>query len=388
MTQFLNSGTDDHPLMTQDFLTDTIADLLTSATRAAVRDVAPDAADTIEAAAGAHAVIAHRGQVVAEHRCGYALLHDVDGVLLPSGDREALTTGPVFDIASLTKPLVAATALTEVRTGRIALSDRVAQYLPGFSSGRSADVTIAHLLTHTSGLPAVSSLWRVPGTRADRVQALLRTPLQAAPGTEHTYSCVGYQVLGVLLEQVTGHYLPALIDARVTGPLSMSDTGYAPTAAGSVAATEYQQQPERGLVRGQVHDEAAWSLGGAGNAGVFGTAGDMLRFGEAVRTAADPLDEQIRTLMYTDSLTAVQREQVGYGQAVGFRVAQQGFMGSMPHGLVGHTGFTGTSLVIDPARELTMVLFTNRVHPYRSVFEVTALRRGLVDAAQRWVDSI
>lgn len=369
-------------------LSATLDQLLQHTTAAAHTDVDPEAAQPIEAAPGAHALIAHQGRVVAQARAGSALLFSATGAVLPVAKRTGLPADPLFDVASLTKVMVAATALTQARAGHLALPDPVSRYLPAFASGpEKKEVTLAHLLTHTSGLPPVWKPWAVAGDRRERADQLMNVALEQEPGVKHTYSCVGYQVLGLALEQVSGSALPDLIANAVTGPLQMSQTSYAPSEVGRVLPTEYQEVPEPGLVHARVHDEAARSLGGAGNAGLFSTAGDLLTFGEAVRTGAAPLDDQIRRLLHTDTLTGAQRDQAGYGQAIGFRVDQDGFMGSGPSGRIGHTGYTGTSLVIDPARELTIVLLTNRVHPYRTVFEVTGLRRRMVDTAAQWVDS-
>src|SRR5690625_516331 len=339
-------------MMIDPQLSATLDQLLQHTTAAAHTDVDPQAAEPIEAAAGAHALIAHQGRVVAEARAGSALLFSATGALLPAAERTDLPADPLFDVASLTKVLVAATALTQARAGRLALPDPVHRYVPAFASGPGkSKVTLAHLLTHTSGLPAVWKAWAVDGDRQERVAKLMDVALEQEPGARHTYSCVGYQVLGLVLEQVSGLALPDLVAAAVTDPLQMSQTSYTPGEVGRVLPTEYQEVPEPGLVHARVHDEAARSLGGAGNAGLFSTAGDLLTFGETVRTGAAPLDDQIRRLLHTDTLTGAQQDQAGYGQAIGFRVDQDGFMGSDPNGRIGHTGFTGTSLVIDPARE-------------------------------------
>lgn len=332
----------------------------------------------------AHAVIAHRGHVVAAAHAGAAELFTPAGGLLahPRG----LGPGEVFDLASLTKVLVAVTALTQVRSGVIGLDDPVARHLPAFTGDGRGDVLVRHLLIHTSGLPAMFEQWDIPADRDERVAIVLAQRLQNPAGRVHTYSCVGYQVLGLLLEQATGQPLPELLAREVTGPLGMVDTGYHPAEPDRAVPTEYQYDPARGLVRGQVHDEAAWVLGGAGNAGVFATAADVLTFAEAIRTATGPIDEAIRDLLSTDLLDARQRSAAGFGQAVGLRVGDASFMGADADGLLGHTGFTGTSLVIDPARELSVVLLTNRVHPYRSVFTVMGLRRAVMELAQSWVD--
>ncbi|MGC0142730.1 serine hydrolase domain-containing protein [Pseudactinotalea sp. Z1732] len=373
-----------------DGLEATLQRALDSATLAARVPVTPPGrhgepgAEPRRGTPAAHAVIAHRGHVVATAHAGAAELFTPDGGLL--ADPRPLGPGDVFDLASLTKVLVAATALTQVRSGVIGLEDPVVRHLPAFTGDGREDVLVRHLLLHTSGLPAMFEHWDTPAHRGERVAVVLSQRLRHRAGRVHTYSCVGYQVLGLLLEQATGRPLPELLAREVTGPLGMADTGYHPAEPDRVVPTEYQHDPARGLVRGQVHDEAAWVLGGAGNAGVFATAADVLTFAEAIRTATGPIDDAVRNLLSTDLLDARGRVAAGFGQAVGLRVGDASFMGVDADGLLGHTGFTGTSLVIDPARELSVVLLTNRVHPYRSAFTVMGLRRAVVELAQAWVD--
>lgn len=330
----------------------------------------------------AHAMIAHRGRVVADVHAGYAELFGADGEVL--ADPRPLGPQDVFDVASLTKVFVAVTALSLIDDDVLGLDDRVADHLPRFSGSGREGVTVRHLLTHLSGLPAVFDHWRPVARRAERIDVVLAQRLLRPAGRVHIYSCVGYQVLGLLLERCTGRSLPELLDERVASPLELAGTGFETRGPGRPVPTEYQ--PGRGLVRGQVHDEAAWVLGHAGNAGVFSTAADVLAFAESIRSASGPVTPRMRTWLSTDVLDEAQRSATGHGQAVGLRVGDPVFMGPDSAGLLGHTGFTGTSMVIDPARELSVVLLTNRVHPVRTAFTVQPLRRAVVALAQRWVD--
>ncbi|MFD1718820.1 serine hydrolase domain-containing protein [Georgenia deserti] len=341
------------------------------------------------AAPGAAALIAHRGEVLAHTHAGMAALYDHDGGLLPEADREPVTRETVWDIASLTKIVVALAALVQVDRGILDLDAPVLTWLPEFghgpegvaSRGARARVTARRLLTHTAGLPAVARPWTVRGGRAERAAYLASQPLEFEPGTAHQYSCVGYQTLGLALERLTGRPLPELVEQSVAGPLGMTWTRYRPAAGSAVAATEYQ--PERGLVRGEVHDETAWALGGAGNAGLFSTAEDLLRLAEEVRTGRCGLvSETSRALLTTGTLPPAEIERIGYDQALGFRLGQADVMATDDRAVFGHTGFTGTSLVIDPDRELTVILLTNRVHPRRELFDVDPVRRELARLAR------
>jgi CubicO group peptidase (beta-lactamase class C family) len=299
-----------------------------------------------------------------------------------------MTADTIFDLASITKLFTATVALQAVEAGVLDLDAPAAEHLPELHRG----ITLRHLLIHTSGLPAVRRLWTVPGGRRERAAALLASPTEAPPGERHEYSCVGYLVTGLLLERVLGTPLPQLVAGRITGPLGMTDTGYRPDqkTVHRVAATEDSAHVGRGVLRGEVHDEASWSLGGTGgNAGLFGTAVDLLRFAEALRcggtdprTGARILSERSMALMTTDQLGPAPRRSAGYGQGVGPRIADATFMGSkVSDHAFGHTGFTGTSVVIDPAHEVVVILLANAVHPVRGRTEMSPIRSAITDAA-------
>lgn len=376
--------------------------LLNETTRAAAAAGAPMVPPGGEAqpgTPGAAAAVFHHGELVAQAHAGYATLFAEDGAQLPEAEREAITEEHVWDIASITKIAVALTALVHVDRGLLDLGAPVVEYLPEFGEARALDdgergvppevraqVRVRHLLNHTAGFPPVSKLWLVEGGREARAAHILSTPLERASGSHHVYSCVGYMTLGLALERLTGQGLPQLVSESVLEPLGLSRTAYGPVS-GAVAATEYQPGPGRGLVRGEVHDEAAWALGGSGNAGLFSDATDIAHLGEEVRTGhAGLLREETRALLFRGTLTDDEIERVGYDQAIGFRLGQQNFMATTARSVIGHTGFVGTSLVIDPARALTVALMTNRVHPNRSAFTVMPLRRAVARAAVEWAD--
>jgi hypothetical protein len=177
--------------------------------------------------------------------------------------------------------------------------------------------------------------------------------------------------LGFLVEQLTGSALDKIVHDRITQPLGMSDTGYHPTGSklDRVAATEYETNPPRGLVRGQVHDENAWALGGvSGHAGIFSTAGDMAVLAQTILNGGSY--RGVRLL----SPGTVQQMLTNYNQAfpgddhgLGFELDQMFYMGALSSPVTaGHTGFTGTTLVIDPESRSIAILLTNRVHPTRN----------------------
>lgn len=299
-----------------------------------------------------------------------------------------MSVDTIFDLASLTKLFTAAVALKAVEAGVLDLDEPVVEQIPEFRAG----VTLRELLIHTSGLPAVRQLWIVPGGRKERSDSLLASMAEAAPGERHVYSCVGYLVAGLLLERVLGAPLPELVGKHITGPLGMDDTVFCPDGPklARVAATEDSSHVGRGMVRGEVHDEASWSLGGTGgNAGLFGTASDLLRFAEMLRcggidpeTGTSVLTEESVRAMTTDQLGPELRAAVGYGQGIGPRVADRTFMGAqLSDRSYGHTGFTGTSLVVDPERGLVVIVLTNAVHPVRGRIAMGPLRSAITTAA-------
>jgi CubicO group peptidase (beta-lactamase class C family) len=313
---------------------------------------------------------------------------DADGTELPVEMRVAVREDTVFDVASLTKLFTATVVMTLVEEGLLALDAPIADHLPSFESGDRRAVTLRRLLSHTSGLPDLLRLWTDWPDQASRRRAVLDAPLRTAPGTVFEYSCIGYMVAGFLAEQVSRRPLSELVQERICRPLGLADTGYCPSAdrVARTAATEFQPQVGRGMVRGSVHDENSWSLGGTGgNAGIFSTAADVARFGETLRRGGEV--DGTRILRDT-TVSEMRRDQLpegiepGFRHGLGLRIADATFMGSLAaSGAVGHTGFTGTSLVIDSARSLVVVLLTNRVHPSRDWSDISAVQRRVVEVA-------
>lgn len=320
---------------------------------AAVPDVTP----------GAVAVVSIDGRVVSQAVGGeLARFADTRETLLP--EREPVGLDTVFDLASLTKLYVTVLALSLVDEGALALDEPVERWLPEY--GDSAWVTLRQLLTHTSGLPDVYTPRGVDD--ASRWRSIMSVMLLDAPGTVHRYSCVGFQVAGKVVESAGGAGLDELLSKRIAEPLGLTATGFLPADASRCAATEID---DRGTVRGFVHDEASHALGGvAGNAGVFGTAPEVLRFAEALRTGEllSPASAELMRTPQTDAPV-----DGGWRQALGARIGDPAICGPLTDGY-GHTGFTGTSLLIDDARDASAVLLTNRVHPSRTRSTVNPVR--------------
>ncbi len=319
---------------------------------------------------GAEPVIAHGGVTAA---------FAADGAPLPAGSPEITEVRPdtLFDLASVTKVVTALVAATMIQDGLLDPEAPVAEQV----DSPHPEISARHLLTHSSGLPPVMPLWQLDGTREERLAAIARSALDAPPGTAHSYSCIGIILLGTLLEHLAGAPLPELARDRVLAPCGARGAGWwpSPAAAASAAATEHQEWTGRGLVRGTVHDETAWALGGVGNAGVFATAEDVLAIGRALvgRAPAPVLTAPVRTLLITDQLPAGAETGAPWRQGFGLRIGQETAPGRLLPRLVGHPGFTGTSLLADPDTGAVATLLSNRVHPHRSRFTIDRSRREL-----------
>lgn len=356
-----------------------LRDVLTSGLRVGPRPLYP----------GAVAMVVRDGSSEPAIAVGHALRYqDAGGTELPIGARVAMRAETVFDVASITKLFTATVLMALVEEGLLALDEPIAEHLPSFAAGDRRAVTLRRLLSHTSGLPDLLRLWIDWPDRAARRLAVLEAPLRNPPGTAFEYSCIGYIVAGFLAEQVSRRTLSELVQERICRPLGLADTGYCPSVdqVARTAATEYQPSEGRGMVRGSVHDENSWSLGGtAGNAGIFSTAADLARFGETVRRGGEMDGTRI---LQDATVSEMLRDQLpegvdpGFRHGLGFRIGDATFMGALAaSGAVGHTGFTGTSLVIDASRGLVVVLLTNRVHPSRDWSDIAALRRRVAEVA-------
>ncbi|GHJ41745.1 serine hydrolase domain-containing protein [Streptomyces sp. TS71-3] len=336
---------------------------------------------------GATSLMVHDGKVVERSAAGYALKYADATTELPEDQRVPARTDTIYDLASLSKLFTSLLAVQQLEAGHIDLDTPVAHYLPEFAVNGKGDITILQLLTHTSGFDAdpVPSLWQGYPDVAARKKAILDTKPINPPGTTYLYSDLNMLTMQLVLEKVTGRPLDALVRDDITGPLHMADTGYNPPASklGRVAATEYEASPPRGMVRGVVHDENAWSLDGvAGHAGVFSTVDDLAVLAQAILNGGvykghRILSEHGVTLMEENFNQKFPDDSHG----LGFELDQIWYMGGLSGpGTLGHTGFTGTSLVIDPESRSFAILLTNRVHPSRNTPSTNPARRAVAQA--------
>ncbi|MHB1329713.1 MAG: serine hydrolase domain-containing protein [Gemmatimonadales bacterium] len=295
----------------------------------------------------------------------------------------------VYDLASLTKVVALTTiAMMAVDEGRIRLDDLVSKYLPEYT-GRWKDlVTIRHLLTHSSGLPAHRPLWQDAPDAASAPALVIATPLDTFPGARMVYSDLGAITMTVLLERVYGQKLDRLFAERVVKPLHLESTRFQPPGSWLRRIAPTERDPWRGrLVHGEVHDENAAFLGGvSGHAGLFSSAADLLVFGEWLlrerngppgRRPGNPSisSEVVREFTSRQEVVPGSSRALGWdtpsnGSSAGTRLSRWSF---------GHTGFTGTSIWIDPTRELVVVVLSNRVNPTRENTRIGPFRIMVAD---------
>lgn len=291
----------------------------------------------------------------------------------------------IYDVASLSK-VVGTTAAIMILFDekKVDLDAPVLRYLPAFSGGMKDRVTVRDLLTHRSGLPAGRDLWRRARSPQEAREMVLETPLEYAPGAAFIYSDLGADVLGMIVEAVAGEPLDQYLTRRVFAPLGMHDTWYRPPDSVRYRVAPTEVTPPRGHpLQGEVHDENAYALGGvAGHAGLFSTAADLSIFAQMMLNGGTYDGVNI----ISDSTVALFTRRTAGHRALGWDTAD-GDAGSgqyLTERAYGHTGFTGTSMWIDPDREMFVVLLTNRVHAARAAHPgkvIADVRADLSDAA-------
>ncbi len=308
------------------------------------------------------------------------------GFLDPETKSQPVNLTTRFDLASVSKLYTVAAFMTYVEESHVRLDQRVCDILPEFIGERpiapypdplhpgelikvappdsprpdARQVTFRHLLAHNSGLPAWLPLYQ-RGSRAEMRSTALSTPFAYPTGTHVVYSDIGLILLGFALEKIARQPLDEIIRERVTGPLGLSSITYGPINCDNVAPTEFYVRLGKRMC-GEVHDENAWGFGGiAGHAGLFGTARDVAALGEMFRRHGAPL---LKSATIAE-MTRLQSQEGATGRGIGFLLwSPDPTAPSHPlsEKSFGHFGFTGTSLWIDPTRELVAVCLTNRVY--------------------------
>ena len=338
---------------------------------------------------GAVAFVARRGHIVKEEAYGYAAQYS-DDEFTEMENPIPMSEDTIFDLASISKLFTTTAAMTLYEDGAFQLDDPVAKYIPEFAANGKENVTIEQLMTHTSGFKPWIPLYTIEGNREDRLQYVFNYPLQAEPGTEYTYSDLNMITLGALVERWSGMRLDEYVKQEITEPLKMHDTMYNPPAElkERIAATEYQPWTNRGLVWGEVHDESAWSLDGvAGHAGVFSTASDLAKFAHMFlmegRYGGTRILKSSTVKLLTENRIP---EFPGDDHGLGWELQQGWFMDALSESTtLGHTGYTGTSIVVSPTNQTIAILLTNRVHPTRETVSTSPTRR---EFARKVADAI
>ena len=371
-----------------------------------LRDAAPEAAgfdpDRLQHAAdllktatgngvtpGGVLLVARRGAVVLERAAG-RLTYDEGS--------PAVTPSTIYDLASLTKIIATTTLMMRrVEAGALDLDATAASYLPELEGSPVGDATLRDLLAHSSGLPCCTELFREVGEGLDRDEARARylehiagTELEVGRREQAIYSDLGVLLLGEILERSSGRGLDDLVQAEVLDPLGLADSGYLPDESlrGQTAPTEFDSWRGR-LPHGEVHDENTLALGGiAPHAGLFGTAGDVAAFGQAMLNGGVYGGQRLAGAKTVALFTRRAELVPGSSRALGWDTPSEPSSAGryFSSRSFGHTGFTGTSLWIDPELDLIVVLLTNRVHPTRDNIAIRRLRPAIHDAVVLAVD--
>jgi uncharacterized protein YbbC (DUF1343 family)/CubicO group peptidase (beta-lactamase class C family) len=320
---------------------------------------------------GAVVLVGHDGHVIYRKAFGNRALEP---------HREAMTVDTIFDVASLTKVVATTTAVMQlVQKGEVRVNDPVAKYIPEFADNGKADITVRNLLTHFSGLREDFDLdppWQ--GREAGLRLAFTEKPT-FPPGSRFLYSDTNFIALGALVERVTGTMLDDYCAKKIFSPLKMTHTRFLPPATWrpKIAPTEYDENGK--MLRGIVHDPRARRMGGvAGHAGLFSTADDLSKFASALLQGSPILSQEIIEKMTTPQQPPTAQVLRGFGWDIDSPFSSnRGDL--LPVGSFGHTGFTGTSLWIDPTTRTYIILLSNAVHP-RGKGSAVALRSKVATA--------
>jgi len=304
-----------------------------------------------------------------------------------------VTHETIYDVASLTKPIVTTTAVMKlVERNELDLEAPITRYLPEFAASSKSDpdplwrehITVRMLLLHTSGLPAHEDYFKTAKGRDAILARVVSEPLIKEPGTKIEYSDLGFILMSEIISRMTGMSLDVFAQREIFAPLGMRDSFFNPSRSlrPKIAPTEHDAAFRKRLIVGEVHDENAWAMGGvSGHAGLFSTASDIAAFAQMLLNGGIYAHHRILTRATIQHFTA--RQALGdSARALGWDVPVPPSMSGRyfsPHSF-GHLGFTGTSLWIDPKRQLFVILLTNRVNPTRDNRQIREVWPALHDA--------
>ncbi|WP_395276537.1 glycoside hydrolase family 3 N-terminal domain-containing protein [Halalkalibaculum sp. DA384] len=295
----------------------------------------------------------------------------------------------IYDLASLTKVVATTTAVMRlVDTGKLKLDDRVAEYIPEFNTGPKKNITIRHLLSHNSGLPPFRVYVDSLKERSQLIQAVRDEPLIYSPGSRYEYSDLGFILLAEIAEKVSGRRIDRFIRQEMFYTMGMNSTYFNPLAKGEwisnrIPPTEIDTVFRKETVRARVHDERAYFMDGvAGHAGLFSNGTDLAVYAQMLLNGGTYGGRRYLSDAVIRAFTAPQPANPERG--LGFDRKSTGFSSAgtlTSDNTFGHTGFTGTSIWIDPARDLAIIILANRVHPHRSYgHNISEIRAAVADA--------
>jgi CubicO group peptidase (beta-lactamase class C family) len=315
---------------------------------------------------------------------GELIAHSAQGRFTYDSSSPDVTTSTIFDLASVTKVLATnAMAMILYERGVLDLEAPVIAIIPEFAGGdaRRGHVTIRMLLAHSSGLPAYEKLFFRAGTREELLHAAFSTGLTAAPGSRVEYSDIGFIILGVALARLADEPLDSFCQREVFGPLAMVHTTFNPAKAlrGNIPPTSDDVSFRQRIIQGEVQDENASVLGGvAGHAGLFSTSGDLALFAHAMLNGGYPIVRPGTVQIFTRRESAPSSTSRALGWDTPSAPSQSGnYFGARSFG---HLGYTGTSLWIDPDRQLSITLLTNRTWPDCQNQSIKQVRPAFHDA--------
>ncbi len=327
---------------------------------------------------GAYALVGTHDRILASYGAGH-----LDWAPSPRP-----TDSTMWDMASLTKVIALTSAMMQlVETHRVELDAPVQRYLPAWTGPNKEKVTVRHLLTHSSGLPAWRPLYKEATDAASAMALAWATPLDTLPGVRMVYSDIGGILMGEIVRAVTGERVDTYFANHIAGPLKLHDSMFLPPKSllDRIAPTEIDPWRQRHL-RGEVHDENAAMLGGvSGHAGLFSSARDLGRIAQLYLNHGALDGVRIWKPETIVEFTTVQ-DSIFSNRALGWETPNglnsAGHLMTTP--AFGHTGFTGTSIWIDPGRDLFIVLVTNRVNPTRANTKISAVRQALADTVMHY----
>lgn len=309
---------------------------------------------------------------------------------------KAVSDTDVYDLASLTKVISTTTAIMKlIDDGRLSLDDIVADFIPEFETDQKRDITIEQMLLHTSGLPAFKVYVDKLKTRGEILDAIKNEPLEAAPGERYTYSDLGFILLAEIVEEITGQRIDRFVRSKFFRPMGMYSTHFNPRGVGRwmtqrIPPTEIDDVYNRGTVQADVHDERAYFMDGvAGHAGLFSNVKDIAMFSQMLLNGGTYAGREYLSPEIIEQFTIKQSplNQRAYGydrKSEGFSTA-----GSLTsNNSFGHTGFTGTSLWVDPDNDIAIILLTNRTYPDRNLGSgIGRIRASIADAIMNSIQS-